>query len=142
MILPRLFHSVVRPMALYNSENLAQFTYHPIALYNSENLAQFTYHPIALYNSENLAQFTYLQIRAIEENKIDYLTKCETNLKVNLGVKRNCSTIATLGELGGEFPLHLHGLISLLSYWHRLTLMAENTLAKQNRKLPLFKHLF
>ena len=95
--------------------------------------------PIALYNSENLAQFTHHQIRAIEENKatlLDYLTKSETNtvhqkfLKFILGVKRNCSNMATLGELG-EFPLHLHGLTSLLSYWHRLTLMREDTLAKQ-----------
>ena len=110
-----------------------------ISCKDSLNLFHSFIRPIVLYNSENLAQFTHHQIRAIEENKtslIDYLTKSETNtvhqkfLKFVLGVKRNCSNMATLGELG-EFPLHLYGLISLLSYWHRLTQMQEDTLVKQ-----------
>ena len=99
--------------------------------------------PIALYNSENLAHFTHHQIQAIEENKttlLDYLIKSESNtihqkfLKFILGVKRNCSNMASLGELG-EFPLHLYGIISLLSFWHRSALMHADTLVKQTLNL-------
>ena len=95
--------------------------------------------PIALYNSENMVHLTHHQIRAIEENKttlLAYLTKSEVNtihqkfLKFILGVKRNCSNMATLGELG-EFPLHLYGFTSLLSFWHRITLMQDDTLVKK-----------
>ena len=87
--------------------------------------------PIALYNSENFAHFTAHQVQAMEENKatlLDYLTTSEVNiihqnfLKFILGVKRNCSNMATLGELG-ELPLHFYGLKSLLCYWHRLALI-------------------
>ena len=95
--------------------------------------------PIALYNSENLANLTHHQIQAMTENKTNllaYLTESETNiihqkfLKTILGVKRNCSKMATLGELG-EFPLHLYGIICLLSHWHRVTQMHEDTLVNQ-----------
>ena len=95
--------------------------------------------PIALYNSENMSHLTLHQIRAIEENKtnlLTYLTKSEINtihqkfLKYIIGVKRNCSNMATLGELG-EFPLHLYGLTSLLSFWHRATQMQDDSLVKQ-----------
>ena len=95
--------------------------------------------PIALYNSENLANLTHHQIQSMVENKtslLAYLNKSDMNtthqkfLKFILGVKRNCSNMATLVELG-EFPLHLHGLISLLSYWHRITQMPDDTLVKQ-----------
>ena len=51
-------------------------------------------------------------------------------LKYILGVKQNCSNLTTFGELG-EYPLLLHGFISLLSYWHRTTQMPEDTLVKQ-----------
>ena len=48
-------------------------------------------------------------------------------LKYVLGVKRSCSNIATLVELG-EFSLHIHGLVSMLSFWHRTTQMHDDTL--------------
>ena len=38
--------------------------------------------------------------------------------------------MATLGELG-EFPLQLHGIIALLSFWHRIAQMSNETLVKQ-----------
>ena len=106
---------------------------------NSLKLFHSFIRPIALYNSENLAHLTHHQIRANEERKttlLAYLTKSEVNtthqkfLKFILGVKRNCSNMATLGELG-EFPLHMYGLISLLSFWHRISLMQDDTLVKQ-----------
>ena len=44
-----------------------------------------------------------------------------------LGVNRNCSNIATLGEVG-EFPLYLNGLAALLSFWHRVGNLPVKTL--------------
>ena len=38
--------------------------------------------------------------------------------------------MATLGELG-EFPLQLNGIIALLSFWHRISQMPEDTFVKQ-----------
>ena len=95
--------------------------------------------PIAMYNSENLAQLTEHQINSVNDNKnslIFYVNKAYPNtvhqkfLKFILGVKSNCSNLATLGELG-EIPVILHGFASLLSFWHRINNMDENTIVKQ-----------
>ena len=95
--------------------------------------------PIASYNSENMTLLTFHQIQAIEENKTtiwDYMKKSDMSilhqkfLKYILGVKRNCSNLATLGELG-EFPLQVHGYISLLTFWHRIKSMNGDTLVKK-----------
>ena len=105
----------------------------------SLNLFHSLIRPIALYNSENLAYLTHHQIDAITRNNTtltSYMCNSYTNvvhqkiLKYILGVKQNCSNLATLGELG-EFPLILHGFISLLSFWHRTTQMPEESLVKQ-----------
>ena len=110
-----------------------------ISCRNSLKLFNSFIRPIALYNSENLAHLTQHQIQAMVDNKttlLEYLTTSKANiihqkiLKFILGVKRNCGNMATLGELG-EFPLHIYGLISLLSYWHRTAMMQEDTFAKQ-----------
>ena len=95
--------------------------------------------PIALYNSENLAHLTHRQIKSLEENKKSLLS-CLSNtylnrthqkfLKFILGVKRNCSNMATLGELG-EYPLILNAWVSLLSFWHRSTQMGNETFVKK-----------
>ena len=95
--------------------------------------------PIALYNSENLAHFTQHQIESLKGNKVtllsymnntSYTSKLRRFLKYILGVKRNRSNLATLGELR-ELPLHAHGIISLLSFWHRTSQMPDNSLARQ-----------
>ena len=95
--------------------------------------------PIAMYNSENLANLTDHQINAMNDNKnslLFYINKAYPNslhqkfLKYILGVKNNCSNMATLGELG-EVPIILHGFVSLLSFWHRTSNMAEDTLVRQ-----------
>ena len=95
--------------------------------------------PIALYNSENLAHLTHHQINSIVSKKTTLLS-CFSNsyldtthqkcLKYILGVKRNCSNMATLGETG-EFPLFLNACVSLLFYWHRTTQMPEETVVKK-----------
>ena len=96
--------------------------------------------PIALYNSENLAHFTQHQIESLKGNKVTLLSYMSNTtytsklhqrfLKYILAVKRNCSNLATLGELG-ELRLHAHAIISLLSFWHRTAHMPENSLARQ-----------
>ena len=95
--------------------------------------------PIALYNSENLAHLTLHQLKSIEEKKTSLSTYMiddmgitqQKILKYILRVKRNCSNLAMLGELG-EFPICLSAFISLLSFWHRsVTQMQENTLINQ-----------
>ena len=95
--------------------------------------------PIALYNSENPCHFSHHQIKAPEDNKttllsylIDFIPyKVQHKfLEFILGVKRNCSNLAMLGEVG-ELPMSHHGLISMLSYWHRIALMQGDDLVKQ-----------
>ena len=95
--------------------------------------------PIALYNSENLCHFNHHQIKALDDNKttlLSYLIDSIPDkvqhkfLKFVLGVKRNCSNLAMLGEIG-ELPMSHHGLISMLSYWHRIALMQGDNLVKQ-----------
>ena len=95
--------------------------------------------PIALYNTEVLAQFTHHQINSIETGKTDLITnltqsitdKVQNNFfKYILGVKPNCSNMATLGELG-ELPLLFHGLTHMLSYWHRLTTINDKCIVRQ-----------
>ena len=99
--------------------------------------------PIALYNSENWATLTPHQISAIQQNKtslFSYMTGSETSkvhlkfVKYILGVKRNCSNVAALGEMG-ELPLLLHGFKSLLVYWHRTVNLPQSTLAHKALKL-------
>ena len=51
-------------------------------------------------------------------------------LKFILGVNRNCSNIATFGEVGG-FPLYLNGLSALLSLWLRIAHLPVKTLVNQ-----------
>ena len=50
-----------------------------------------------------------------------------------LGVKSNCSNMATIGELG-EYPLLLRAWVSSLSFWHRSTQMSGDTLVKKALK--------
>ena len=47
-----------------------------------------------------------------------------------MGDNRSCTNKATLGERG-EFPLQLHGIVALLSFWHRVAQMPNDTLVKQ-----------
>ena len=101
--------------------------------------------PIALYNAENLAHLSFREIESIRQNKIsllDHLNNSYTSilhqryLKFVLGVNKSCTNMATLGELG-EFPLQMNGIIALLSFWHRISQMSEDTLVKQAYNLSL-----
>ena len=101
--------------------------------------------PITLYNAENWATLTHHQISSLEQNKTTlwtYITTSESSkvhlkfLKLILGLKRNCSNAATLGEVG-EFPLMMHGFVHLLTYWHRVANLPNTTLAKQAFNLQM-----
>ena len=101
--------------------------------------------PIVMYNSENLSHLTEHQINTMYENKnslLFYANNTYPNrlqqkfLKFILGVKRNCTNLGTLGELG-ETPIILHGFTALLSFWHRTYFMPENTLVKQALNLMM-----
>ena len=54
-------------------------------------------------------------------------------LKLILGVKRNCPSLSVLGETG-EFPLTIIAAIRIIKYWHRLTTLTDNCLAKLELK--------
>ena len=95
--------------------------------------------PIALYNAENLAHLTLREIESIKQNKISLLDHMNNSyssvlhqrfLKYVLGVNKSCTNMATLGELG-EFPLQMKGMTALLSFWHRISQMPDDTLVKQ-----------
>ena len=103
----KLFHSVIRPIALYSSEILSSLTHHQLQAM-SESKSSLLEYMISSYTATIHHKF----------------------LKYILGVKKNCATIAILGELG-ELPLYLHALTSMIFFWHRTKKMSDNTLVKQ-----------
>ena len=115
---------------------IAQF-HLPVA--DSLKLFHSMIRPIALYNSENWGIFSLDTIRKMEENPrlfIDQLINSQPDrvlqifLKYVLGVNLSCTNLATLGEVG-EYPLMVHSLTSLLTFWHRISNMPDNALLKQ-----------
>ena len=79
---------------------------------NSVNLFNSLVSPILLYNVENLAHLSRKQIADLEENKKSIMESLMSSyingsqykfLKYILGVKTNCSNMATVGEIG-EYP--------------------------------------
>ena len=106
---------------------------------NGINLFNSLIKPICLYNAENLAHLTRHQIESLQEKRVSllsYMMQAEHSkvqskfMKFILGVNRNCSNIATLGEVG-EFPLYLNGLSALLSFWNRIANLPVKTLVNQ-----------
>ena len=106
---------------------------------NSVNLFNSLISPILLYNAENLAHLSHKQIADLEDDNksmMETIMSSYTNgpqfkfLKYLLGLKLNCSNIAVIGELG-EFPLMLKAWVAMISFWHRLTGMADITFAKK-----------
>ena len=106
---------------------------------NGINLFNSLIKPICLYNAENLAHLSRHQIESLQEkwvSLLSYMMQAEHSkvqlkfMKFMLGVNRNCSNIATLGEVG-EFPLYLNGLAALLSFWHRVANLPVKTPVNQ-----------
>lgn len=112
---------------------------------NSVKLFQSLIRPIVLYNSENWASCTFGQIKKINENPnnlLSLLTGSEPDkvfqkfIKFILGVNTSCTNAVTLGEIG-EYPMMLHALSSLVTFWHRVSNMSEDTLVKQALNIQL-----
>ena len=100
----RLFHSLIRPIILYNSENLCHLSHRQVNDIHEDrkSIAE------CLINSH---------VNATHQKFLKYI----------LGVRTNCCNMATIGELG-EYPLLLRAWISSLTYWHRSTQMTNDTL--------------
>ena len=112
---------------------------------DSLNLFHLLVKPISLYCSEVWAHLSHSQIRSLELKTTTLLKIMNTSdigimhqkfLKYILGVKKNCSNIATFGELG-ELPLLLHGFMALLKFWHRTANLPDSLLVKQALNLQM-----
>lgn len=106
-----------------NGINLFNSLIKPICLYNAENLVYLSRHQIESLKEKRVSLFSY--IMQTEHSKVQLKF-----LKFILGVNRSCSNIATMGEVG-EFPIYLSGLATLLSFWHRIANLPSNTLVRQ-----------
>ena len=93
----------------------------PIMLYNAENWTTLTDKKIQ--NFSNTSIFTN-----ISDTKADILHR--KFLKYILGVSKSCPNLAVYGETG-EIPLSLKGFRLLINFWHRVTNLSDNTLAKK-----------
>ena len=103
--------------------NLFNSLIKPICLYNAEDLSHLSRHQIESIKEKGASFLSY--ILQAEHSKVQLKF-----LKFILGVNRSCSNIATFGEVG-EFPLYLNGLSALLVFWHRISNLPTNTLVKQ-----------
>ena len=115
---------------------IAQFS---ISCRNSVHLFHLLIRPIALYCSEIWNSLTLRQINTLEQNRksiFEVMTSSDIGLlhqkflKYVLGVNKNCTNSATLGELG-EYPLMMYGFVSLLKFWHRIANLSSGLLVKQ-----------
>ena len=102
-----LFHSLVRPIALYCSE-----------IWNCLTVSQIN----ALeHNGKSLLQvMTSSDIGIIHQKFLKYV----------LGVNKSCVNSVIFGELG-EHPLMVYGFVSLLKFWHRTANLTTDLLVRQ-----------
>ena len=103
----KLFSSLVKPILLYGSEIWGSLSTHQIKVINDD--------PNQLGN--------YILTSNIEKSQLKFC-------KQILGLKRNCPSLAVLGELGLS-PITLTSFIRSIRYWHRLTQMDEECLANK-----------
>ena len=85
----------------------------PIITYGSEILAPFTKHQLDTLNKNNEILNEYALKSEPEKVQIKF---CKTTLDL----KRNCPTLAVLGELG-EF-------LAQVKFWHRIATLNDNSL--------------
>ena len=84
--------------------------------------------PILTYGCEIWGSYTQHQLRSMELDKCfisEYAVDNEIEnvhlkfCKMLLGVKRNCSSLAVLGDLG-KISVTMNTLTRIVTYWHRL----------------------
>ena len=101
----RLFNTYISPILLYNVENWAGMSTNMLQTFTSEKFMK------ALI--ENMASDVHRKF-----------------LKYILGVGRSCPNLAVYGETN-EIPLMLKGYRLMLKYWHRVSNLPKETLAKK-----------
>ena len=100
----KLFHTYISPILLYNTENLSTFSDNDIKKYKNDSI----YEGVAKSKSD------------ISHRKL---------LKYIMGVSKSYPNIALYGDCG-EIPLSLKSYRLTLNYWHRLTELTDDSLAK------------
>ena len=95
----------------------------PILLYGSEIWGSLSTHQINIINDDPYQLGNYILTSNIEKSQLKFC-------KQILGLKRNCPSLAVLGELGLS-PITLTSFIRSIKYWHRLTQMDEECLANK-----------
>ena len=103
----RLFHTYIEPILLYNVENWAAMT--------DKRIAQLKGNKLSIHETSMKEEPTTTQLKF---------------LKFSLGVKKQCPTLAVLGETA-EIPLSLTGYTRMLSYWDRTKELEDTTLVKK-----------
>ena len=101
----RLFHAYVSPIILYNVENWATMS--------NKSLLNFS---------------TDTFMTTVNENKASIIHR--KFLKYILGVSRSCPNLTVMGETN-ETPLMIKGYRLMLKYWHRVTSLSNEMLAKK-----------
>ena len=92
----RLFHKLIRPIVLYGSEISSSFSNH--------QLKKLSKDPSFLSSLSIGNQIETVQLKF---------------LKLILGFRRNCATLAVL-RVADEFPIALNGLVRMIEFWHRI----------------------
>ena len=100
-----LFHTYISPIALYNVENWALLSDKKIQNFSAESI----FHDIS-------------------DTKADILHR--KFLKYVLGLSKSTPNLAVYGETG-ETPLSMKGYRLMINFWHRVTNLPENALAKK-----------
>ena len=93
-----------------------------IVLYGCEIWSTFSQHQINTMPTDPHMSGHYSINMNLERMHLKFL-------KFILGVKRNCPYLCVLEETG-ELPLTITAAIQMVKYWHRLTTMTDNCLAK------------
>ena len=101
----KLFHAYVSPIMLYNVENWATMTNKCL---------------------QNFSTDTFM--RSVNDNKSSIIHR--KYLKYVLGVSRSCPNLAVMGETN-ETPLMIKGYRLMLKYWHRVSKLPDDMLAKK-----------
>ena len=106
---------------------------------HSIGLFQKLISPIVLYGSEIWSSFSNHQLKKLSKDPSILSSLSIGNqieivqlkfLKLILGLRRNCATLAVLGEVS-EFPIALNGLVRMIKFWHRINNMEDGRLTKK-----------
>ena len=95
--------------------------------------------PILSYGAEIWNLLTAHQLSGIDHNPealVEYALKTDTEkfhlkfCKQIMGLKRSCSSLAVLGELG-QIPLMITNLASMIKYWRRRETLGNQSILKE-----------